>query len=437
MRLIALILLPLLVIRAADVCIREGAVGTQTGVDWDNALTNTPASFTRGNRYLYADGTYSRINFATAVSGTDLVTFLKATESDHGPSTGWSSTYGDGVATITHTASDTLLISSSYLLIDGASGTSNNARGLKFTTTGNGDGEVIGISPGGTRANLTFKNIEVAGSGVVTTNSTNFFYGYSGTVTATSSNILFTNVYFHDNYIWIATSFATDTVIQNSFFERAGSDWPDGATNYWNTPVNYHGVGFTHRTNNFTLKNSIIRDMIGGHNTTYVEPQYLWTNCFIFGNLFYASSTNEATAQACISLAGSDVITNMLVYNNTFHGLAKPGVRINIAGSENVVVANNIWQACRNAVDLNQVTSAFSNTTNGVSFVNTNTYDFHLTSSLAGTNVGSAYSPDMDGIARGTDGVWDQGTYEYVNQTYSPVVTRGRVHTRGKVKLHR
>src|SRR5688572_24108169 len=82
----------------ANKCVRSDAVGTGTGDDWTNAYTALPANLTRGDTYYIADGTYAAYTFDDANSGTTRIVVKKATESDHGPSTGWLSAYGDGQA---------------------------------------------------------------------------------------------------------------------------------------------------------------------------------------------------------------------------------------------------------------------------------------------------------------------------------------------------
>lgn len=89
------------VAEAANLCVRSGATGANNGLDWNNAFTSLPASATvvRGNVYYVAEGDYSGLYIANkANSGTSTITFKKATPTEHGPSSGWSDSYADGVA---------------------------------------------------------------------------------------------------------------------------------------------------------------------------------------------------------------------------------------------------------------------------------------------------------------------------------------------------
>ena len=94
MRLLALLLV-LLVFRvdAASHYIRSAASGAANGNDWTDAWTDLPATFTSGDTYYVADGTYGVHVFGTAVSGTNLITIKKATANNHGTATGWSDSY--------------------------------------------------------------------------------------------------------------------------------------------------------------------------------------------------------------------------------------------------------------------------------------------------------------------------------------------------------
>src|SRR4051812_38656552 len=71
-------------------CVRPSASGAGNGSDWNNALGSnfTPV---RGNIYYIASGSYGAKTWSTPNSGTVPITIKKATASDHGTDTGWSS----------------------------------------------------------------------------------------------------------------------------------------------------------------------------------------------------------------------------------------------------------------------------------------------------------------------------------------------------------
>lgn len=418
---ITLALLLLGTVQASNHLVLSSASGTQSGAaadGWANAYTNLPATLTRGDTYYIGDGTYTGHVFNETLSGTNLVSVAKATLADHVTETGWSNSYTNQ-ATFTSASYDTFQLSTSYILINGGYGTSTNTHGFKVLSTGTGDGEIIGISSGGTKGSIYLWNIEIAGQGVVTTNSTQFYRGYSGTATAATDVLEFRNCFVHDVYIWISTAQAKNALIDHCYLRNAGSDWPDGATNYWNTPVNYHAAGLTIGGTNVTVSFTIFENMVGGHNTTYIEPQFGPQNISIYGDIFWEHGSGVGTTQEGISLAGNDWVFGMPIYNCTFDGLAKPGVRGQNNGSSfastGVDVFNNIFQDCGNTVSFVNINSSGSNTLNtGVaSFVNTSAGDFHLAAPLSGTGLSALYNTDLDGVTRGADGVWDIGAFEY------------------------
>lgn len=96
--------------------VKPVASGTGDGSDWTNAMG---ASFTpgRGNIYYLADGSYGAKAWSTENSGATLITIKKATVADHGTSTGWSDTLGDGEALF-----DSWTHDSDYWLMDGQIG---------------------------------------------------------------------------------------------------------------------------------------------------------------------------------------------------------------------------------------------------------------------------------------------------------------------------
>lgn len=121
------------VVFSASYYIRDGATGT-TCSDWANACDSLPATLQRGAIYYIADGTYGNYTFDDPVSGASLITVKKATASDHGTNTGWSSSYGDGQAIFT----GSFQVKTDYLVIDGAVGGGpsswNSGHGFVFTT---------------------------------------------------------------------------------------------------------------------------------------------------------------------------------------------------------------------------------------------------------------------------------------------------------------
>lgn len=110
------------VVDAADHYVTETGAGSADGSTWSNACNKfsgacAVASLVRGDTYYQADGAYGTVIFATATSGSLIITIRKATVTSHGTGTGWSDTMGDGAATWT-----SVTFSTSYWVFDGSLG---------------------------------------------------------------------------------------------------------------------------------------------------------------------------------------------------------------------------------------------------------------------------------------------------------------------------
>jgi hypothetical protein len=128
--------------------VRSDATGGNNGSDWTNAWTQLPATLTRGHCYYIADGTYPAYTFDDPVSGSVNIVIKKATADDHGTSTGWLASYGDGIATF-----QPLKFTNSYYILDGQAN-----RGIKIM--GGYKGDMINIQSSG----LIVRNCELDGN---------------------------------------------------------------------------------------------------------------------------------------------------------------------------------------------------------------------------------------------------------------------------------
>ncbi len=74
-------------------CVRQGGSGNRTGNDWSNAMSSLPGKLVRGGVYYIASGDYPKRDFTDSIKGNNYIEIKAATESDHGPETGWSKNY--------------------------------------------------------------------------------------------------------------------------------------------------------------------------------------------------------------------------------------------------------------------------------------------------------------------------------------------------------
>lgn len=82
---------------AANFYVRKGATGANNGSDWSAAWNETSminySMINPGDTIYIAAGTYGALNILTSGTSGKPVTFKRATNSDHGAATGWSSSY--------------------------------------------------------------------------------------------------------------------------------------------------------------------------------------------------------------------------------------------------------------------------------------------------------------------------------------------------------
>ena len=187
---------------------------------------------------------------------------------------------------------------------------------------------------------------------------------------------------------------------------------------------------------NVIIRYSFLCNLLGPSGTTYIEPQQNGgpapNGIYIYGNVFWAYSPNDWEANpSALSLTSGETASNIYFYNNTLYGL-KPvsggyqdsglGCDSNGNACSNVVVRNNIWQACTYAPGFSGVTTQDHNilNTGGASFVNAAAGNFRLAANTSsGVNLGAPYNIDPDGNTRTT---WSLGAYEYVSVSTNSII---------------
>jgi hypothetical protein len=168
------------------------------GTSWTDAFTNLPvynfySYMIRGDTYYIGDGEYGGlawgINFATAESGTTVITIKKAIESDHGSATGWTSAMGDGQAVWTQSDAAYPAVwgfPNDYYVIDGQTGggpgawtTGHGFKILMVDTSYPVGGSRYAVSMGTTGFgfttvgdHITLSHVEIQGPGIGYTGST-------------------------------------------------------------------------------------------------------------------------------------------------------------------------------------------------------------------------------------------------------------------------
>lgn len=427
---------------AANQYVREGASGAGTGADWTDAYTALPATLTRGDTYYIADGNYPGYLFDDAVSGTSVITIKKATVADHGTSTGWSDTYGDGEAfftndldagfsTIQYYAS--FAIKTSFITIDGAVGGYDGTAGLSSWTNGFGfrsqstnQGAVFimlsdKFGTWGARPNLghiTLKHIKLTGT------------NWPGWTIGLQANAASTTV--------------TNVTIQYCFMEGMGgsimdiranpTDWLM-ERNYWhanNTTNTAHGVGIRMDSvkGPMVFRYNLMSDIVGtgwiGHYTSTASTD--GDGIEFYGNVFFRREANTMTGLGIIfsdSVAGTPVVDNWKIYNNTTYNLLTHHrlVEIDTAGSTNIQVYNNLdWNSAGDFTFTNVDDEQNNEDAASDPFIDSANFDFRLASDTATTwvTLSTPYDTDM----RGTNRNSSVGAFQYGagGEGYTPTI---------------
>jgi hypothetical protein len=304
-----LLLIPLQLL-AASKYVREAASGAGTGADWTDAYTVLPASLTRGDTYYIADGAYAAYTFDDAISGTTLITIKKATVADHGTSTGWSDTYGDGQAIWGHA----LQFYTDYYLFDGASGSgaATNTYGFhvlattptldqKFVWMGGGAGiDPSFITIAHTMFIAPINDVEKIGIG-------------------SQSQSYQTNTTVHSCYfVRMQNAFDLKGAVNCNFISNYVADGFSSALHH-GEQINF-GLRGTQPASNIVVSYNIFTNCTGtgviiGNNAAANE--FAATDIFIYGNVFDSCTSG---GNGIIATTTDGYWKNIYVIGNTFAG---------------------------------------------------------------------------------------------------------------------
>lgn len=397
--------------------VRAGATGNGSGSDWTNAYTSLPASLVRGATYYIADGSYAGYVFDDAQSGSTYIYIKKATASDHGTDTGWSSSYGDGQAEFSPVS-----FSSGYYEIDGQTGGGNGSwdsgYGIRIRTTSNATAKLVKFNTAVT--NITFRHIDFsfdyndnltfpAGSQVAV--SQDAIYG-----TNSASNITFSYCRFNraGRTAFLTRAAWNNIIIEHTYFK----DCTIGTTasNHGEIWSANHGVnGLTNVTfrynyvRNFTSTGGLI--LSGGNGID------------IYGNIFQSTVIGSKANGVIANWTAEPVTVNVRIYNNTF---VDTDARIGFGNTSDWVAYNNLFYS-NTYVGFTNTTHDYNRSDVNLSEPNgevnaadpfTNRAGNNFTLSAAtkpGTNLSNVFTKDMNNNTMGADGTWDRGAFEFTS----------------------
>ncbi|MEK7635990.1 MAG: fibronectin type III domain-containing protein [Patescibacteria group bacterium] len=445
-------------VEAANWYVRQGATGSNNGTDWTNAYTSLPPTLTRGDTYYIADGSYSSYTFDDAESGSTYITIKKATVADHGTSTGWNDTYGDGQAVM----GSIMRFYSGYYVLDG-NGThtvpSNNTNDYGFKISSNTSSNILGIVQFGAYG-LKAQYITMKYVHVYNTTNGNIHNGTTGVRfygVETQKYIKLTNNFFENSgKDGFEIPSANHVLIERNYIKRYGMWHNQGTPDYHGQTVAifYGGDDIIFRWNLWEANEGQGLIQIAGINNTS-------NNIRFYGNVVFENYAQNPDSPGFNYSGGifgnawnNNAINNVYLYNNTFVNIGGDygGVTIfpNVGPYSNWYSHNNLFYNCETTTKgawtaYGYHASGGGDTAGGTSeqtglnssiFQSYTGDNFRLASgTTAGLTLTSQswwsggvdsffgqldYNTDMYGNIHGIDGVWDRGAYEYLASNPPP-----------------
>jgi hypothetical protein len=423
--------------------VRAGATGANNGADWTNAYSSLPATLQRGATYYIADGNYNSYNFDDAESGSTRIMIKKATSSDHGTSTGWSSSYGDGQAVFGGFTFDT-----GYYEVNGQKRNESDwedysAYGISVKKSGGGSGSRLINIPDNKANNITLKYLDITGESRQNPVDRAFYCVYK------HANIYIGYSLFRNSAVPILTRGTSNVTLEYNYFDE-NLDIEGG---HQEAISHQGGDDWTIRNNVFdaildTGVIVILNSKSGGESLAANQVQhYRWN---VYGNIFWFNP-NDSTAAWGVGNGVFCAINKQGVNDFTFHNNTivnykgyNAGVRYegNVSNSH---AYNNIWyltdkstspQGGATAVSISGShdynTFVLQNGTSAPSeahgikgssdpFVDWKNGNFRLKQEMGGIALTSIPKMDMRGNIRGTDGLWDRGAIEFTGEEQSEI----------------
>jgi hypothetical protein len=389
--------------------VRAGASGSGSGLDWTNAYTSLPSTLTRDYVYYVADGSYGSYTCDDALSGTQKIYIVKATEADHGTNTGWNSTYGDGQATF-----GTIFINRGYMYISGQTRTESNTwaapSGYGFRVTGSIESNSLN---GDSAANSIIEYVDIGATWAENpSSSTIATYGRPIYMVFNQTNVTFRRCDIHNGKGALVYAHGSNGLVFEycNFSHGWGKEAIAGPN-----------VGFSNMVVRYCrFWNSTQKDP--GDPTSGITAEIgsfqgsTPTGNLVYGNVFL--NTAISGRNAVIMFGDPESASNCKVFNNTFVDIADStsyAVIYMHSGSGNEARNNLFYNCATTSIAANSQSNNVVATVNP--FVNYAGKDFRLTASNqarnVGTNLGAPYNIDPLGNTRGADGTWDVGAYEY------------------------
>ena len=396
------------------------------------AYDDLPATLTRGDTYVIAGGTYGTYTFDDA--GTSTITIRKATTSDDGGVTGWSSTFESDQAVFTSgTAEEIWIFSGTNYTVNGVtgSGKTGSSYGIKVISTVTCIDNEPNSNDGVVYLDATDISISYVWAYGEARNDSCGFEEQAPIFDINSNAATISNCLIEQfSYVNIRGS-AIVTMQYNYFYKGYGHDYHQDYIR-----LGYGSSGAQNKIFRYNTFEDVLDDSVTGlfvcvgNYATYPSASCddieIYGNVFIAdGKFFYTSNSSETGAIPC---------DGWLVYNNTFDGPSSHFWGIPYNYGTNLFKNNLIYNPSSFGADTggepatwdynyfngggpygtNSVSSSESQATVFPNYGTDYTLGANSEAVDAGTNLGASYNTDPDGTTRGQGAGWDLGAYEYV-----------------------
>lgn len=399
--------------------------GVGDGSSWTDALSGLPAELARGTEYLlaagdyydgpYADGRYFQHEFAEAEAGTAYIGLSKATAESHGSDVGWEEGLGEGPSRL-----GPLALVTGYLVIDGKVGLGGIGEDYGFVISSRECDDrrdaPVTFPWNSTSSHILLRHVNIQDCGHrldPTNGSEDAIYTYDNGL----QYFVLENSYVHDAFRCVMfLQNCSDVRIEGTTLARGG---------------------LHHEANSIALRNcenvAIQRNVLVDAYGSMISLQGA-RNVAIHGNVL-RRTLEDWELWTAIHVTGE--IAAVFVHGNTFHDLA--GLNVGVRGDEAVgsalQVFNNLWahnhtnqvmlsgEHAYNAFYDNlrgdtplddAIEEATKQVLDAEPFVDAAAGDLRLTGpTAAGQELDPPFQVDLLGAARGADGTWDRGAYEY------------------------
>ena len=415
---------------AASHYIRAGATGANNGSSWANAWTTfSTVTWTRGDTYYVAGGAYTENIVIPTLSGTSWITIKKANATDNSSDSNWDPSYAATQAVI----NGKLRIGSSYVKIDGVTGSGESGHGIKIhESILAGNTKVVDVAQIGS---IYLHHLEIRGSGYAGATGQDGIY-WVNVNTLPQKGLHVSYCYIHEvtrNGVTIGAANGTSyddygVLFENNFLSETGGC----------TDVNTHGQGIQvswSSTDYYTIfRNNIFRNVLGTAFIAYLGgASAIHSQSRIYNNIFYTTDySTYNVSPGIVFIHSSKSVSDIYFYNNTIYNVSKAGFFNDFASATNVEVKNNIWTNSNFTYPRGNVgyTSSsnngyFNNTGRGAPattessdpFVNSLAHDFQLKATAKavdnGTSLCCYFTTDKNGVCRPQGSAWAIGAYEY------------------------